>query len=446
MLKKIFSVIFCIILIFSVFSAANTVSAYEITEFEITARNGLLVSLDTGEFLYENKIDEKVYPASITKIMTATIILESEKFNPEGKISMSESALKLVLGTGSSVSLFKAGEEFTQLDLLYMVLMSSYGDCTYLAAEYYGGSVEDFVAMMNAKAAELGLNGTHYQNPVGLHNEENYTTVRDTYKLASYAIQNETFKKITSTPRHTITTNPSGKRTLTTTNFLIDANTNYYYSPASGVKTGFTDEAGRCLVSTASYGGYNYMCVLMGCPNKSGRRYEFIESASLYRWAFNNFAFKEIANSKEPICEIPLELSLSSDFVPLYFKESFVSVLPKTADDSTIVVKPKLIAEYCEAPIKKGQVLGTADVIYAEKVIGTVDLVAREDIDSSFLLVIVKHIKNFFKSTFFKVLLGALIFGVIVFILLCVKLNMSKIKRRKVKYIPYNKGDSKHEK
>ena len=136
-------------------------SAYEPTGFEITAKSAMLVSLDTNEVLFEKNADDKVYPASITKIMTTLLILESDKYDPNAKIAMTEEALDLVSGTGSSVSLLKAGEEISQLDLVYMVLMSSYGDCALLAAEYYCGRVEYFVAQMNARAAELGLEGTH---------------------------------------------------------------------------------------------------------------------------------------------------------------------------------------------------------------------------------------------------------------------------------------------
>ncbi len=440
--KKIFSTFFIIFLtIFCVFPSLNP-SAYEVTGFEIKAKAGMLVSLDTDEILYENNIDQKVYPASITKIMTTILMLENEKFDPQGKITMTESALDLVLGTGSSVSYIKEGEEFTQLDLVYLVLMSSYGDCTYLAAEYYAGSVDSFVAMMNQKAAELGLSGTHYQNPVGLHDENNYTTVRDIYTLTKYALQNETFKTVSETHRYPMpATNMSGERTLVTTNFLQDANTNYYYPYAKGVKTGYTDEAGRCLVSTASFNNYNYMCILMGCPPKADRRYEFLESAELYRWAFNNFSFKEIASSTEPVCEMPVELSLETDFVPLHFKNKFVSVLPNEADESTIVIKPHLTAESTEAPIAKGDILGTAEVIYAEKVIGTVDLVAGADVKSSGILVVAKHIKSIFTSIYMKLIIGLAVIAVLIFIILCIRLNIARLKKRKVRYIPYGKKE-----
>jgi len=392
MLKKIFSVIFIIFLTISVIVIPLNASAYEVSGFDITAKAGMLVSLDTGEVLYSNNVDKKMYPASLTKIMTVTLMLESENYNPDGKVAMTKEVQKLISGTGSSVSTLKVDEEITQLDLVYTVLMSSFGDCAYLAAIYYGGSVEAFVDMMNNKAAELGLSGTHYANPVGLHDENNYTTVRDVYTLTKYALKNETFKKVCESPRYTIeATNMSPARTISTTNLMQDTTTNYYYQYAHGVKTGFTDEAGRCLVSTASYGNYNYMCILMNCPYNLGRRVEFIESANLYRWAFNNFSFKEVAGSTDPVCEMPVELSLDTDFVSLYFEKPFITVLPNGADDSTIVVKTKLNKESVEAPVKKGQVLGTADIVYAEKVIGTVNLVAGNSVKESKLLIELKN-------------------------------------------------------
>lgn len=440
MLKKLFSIIFTVILAFTVILTPLTASAYEITGFDITAKAGMLVSMDTGEILYSNNIDQKMYPASLTKMMTVTLMLESEKYDPAGKVAMTKEVQTLILGTGSAVSNFQIGEEITQLDLVYTVLMSSFGDCAYLAAIYYGGSVEGFVAMMNDKAAELGLTGTHYSNPVGLHDEGNYTTVRDVYTLMSYALKNETFKTVCSAPRYTVeATNMSGKRTLSTTNFLIDNTTNYYYQYAKGGKTGYTDEAGRCLVSFASYNGYNYMCVLMNCPPNADRRYEFVESAELYRWAFNDFSFKEVANSTDPVCEMPVELSLDTDFVSLYFEKPFVTVLPNEADDSTIVVKTHLKADSVEAPVKKGEVLGTADVIYAEQVIGTVNLVAGDSVKESKLLIALKYIKSFFGSVYMKVVYVLIALAVAIFIFMTIRLNMARIRKRRVKYIPYGK-------
>ena len=436
MLKKIFSafLIICLIL-----SSVTTVSAYEPSGIEITAKAAILVSLDTGEVLFEKNADEKVYPASITKIMTTLLILENEKYNPEAKIAMTQDVLDLISGTGSSVSLLKAGEEVSQLDLVYMVLMASYGDCALLAALYYGGSVENFVNMMNTKAAELGLSGTHYENPIGLHHEQNYTTARDTYKLTATALQNETFKEVCSSTRHTVKTSMSGERTISTTNFLQDNTTNYYYQYAKGVKTGYTDEAGRCLVSTASYNGYRYLCAVFGCP--ANEKKHFIESKELYRWAFNNFEFKKVADNSNPVAEIGVNLSLDTDFVSLYIEKSFVSVLPKDADDSTISIVTHLVGESVDAPIKKGNVLGTADIIYAEEVIGTVNLVSNEDVEKSTMLAALRAIKNFFASSYMKVVYVIIAAAILIFIIAVIKMNSKGSKKRKIKYVPYDKDE-----
>ena len=445
--KKIIYFFLTILTVVAVISPAFTASAYEITGFEVSAEAGMLVSMDTGETLYSKNIDEKVYPASITKIMTVTLMLESEKYDPAGKVTMSKEVDRLITGTGSAVSNLKIGEEITQLDLVYTVLMSSFGDCAYLAALYYGGSVEAFVEQMNNKAAELGLTGTHYTNPVGLHDAQNYTTVRDIQTLATYALKNETFKTVCETARYTIeATNMSGKRTISTTNLMQDSNTNYYYQYARGVKTGFTDEAGRCLVSTATYNGYNYMCILMKCPANAGKRYEFIDSANLYRWAFNNFSFKQVADSTEPVCELPVDLSFDTDFVPLYFEKPFVTVLPNEADSSTIVVKPKLYHERKDAPIKKGEILGTAEIMYAEQVIGTVNLVAGSGVKASKLLIALRAVKGFFGSFYMKIVYILIALVIVIFILMIIRLNIARIRKRKVKYIPYGKkkGDDRY--
>lgn len=439
--KKIFCVFFAIFLIILPFSHA---AAYEPTGVELTAKNVLFVSLDTGEVLYSKAESEKVYPASITKIMVVTLMLESPLYRPDARVAMTKEAQDLILGTGSVVSNLKVGEEISHLDLVYYVLMSSCGDCAYLAALTFGKTVENFVGMMNAKAAELGLSGTHYQNPVGLHNEDNYTTAKDTYTLASYALKNETFKKVCETVRYKVPeTNMHAARTISTTNFLQDSSTNYYYVYAKGVKTGYTKEAGRCLVSTASYNGYNYMCILFGCPDTKGKRHEFIESKELFRWAFNNFSFKHIANVDNPICEIGVDLSFKTDFVSLYVQKSFVSVLPTDADDSTITVKPNYEKRRVKAPVKKGQVLGTADIIYANQVIGTVNLVSHEDIDRNFLLTAFYYAKVFLTSKYMQIVYGAVALIILIFIFRIWRLNRNRKNksRRKIKYIPYESDE-----
>ncbi len=445
MIKKLVSFILCITVLTGILILP--VSAYEPTGFDLKARNALLVCMDTQEVLFEKDADAQVYPASITKIMTIILALESELYNPDAKIAMTEEALDLISGTGSVVSNLKQGEEISQLDLMHLLLMSSCGDCAYLVALHYGGSLENFVDMMNKKAAELGMKGTHYTNPVGLHDDQNYTTANDTYLLTAYALKNKTFKEICEKTRYTVeATNMSPARTISTSVFLQDSSTAFFYTYAKGVKTGFTDEAGRCLVSTASYNGYNYMCLLFGCENSKTYRYEFTDSKNLYRWAFNNFEYKRIADTENPICEIAVDLSLETDFVSLYVEEGFLSVLPKDADDSTITIVPKLESKSVDAPIKKGDVLGTADIIYAEKVLGTVNLVSGENVKKSNLLAVLRAIKNFFTSVYMQLIYIAIGIAVIIFIIAIIRMNSGRKSKRKIKYIPYDERENNNDK
>ncbi len=438
MFKKSLKYIISFILIFSIFSS-NIASAFQISGFELNARAAMLISLDTEQILHEKNADAKMYPASLTKILAAVLVLEKTEDLDSTTVTVSKEALRAISGTGASVIGLKEGETLTVRQALYCLLVSSGGDVAYVIAEYVGGTTENFMAMMNEKAKELGMENSSFGNPVGLHDSETYTTARDIMKLTKYALTFPAFKEITSVSRYTLAaTNMSDERILSTTNFLIDPSTNYFYQYASGVKTGFTDEAGRCVVSTASYNGYNYLCVIMGCDSTGGQRNEFIDSRSLYRWAFNNFEYKELLDITKPVTEIPVELSLDTDYVSLYPEKNITQILPTKADSSTVTIKPTLKGESVDAPVNIGDVLGTAEIFYAGESIGKVNLVAKENISSNIFLKAGRTIKNIFTSSAFKIIFVIIIAAVLVYVGMCVYLTArSRKKRRKVKYIPY---------
>lgn len=440
MSKRVYKYIITFILIFAIFSS-NIVSAFQISGFQLNAKAAMLISLDTDQILHEKNADKKMYPASLTKMLAAVLVLEQVDDIDKTTITVSKSALTAIMGTGASVIGLKEGEVLTVRQALYCLLVSSGGDVAYVIAEYIGGNTENFMDMMNKRAKELGMEHSSFGNPVGLHDDKTYTTARDISILAKYALKFDVFKEITSTTRYYMPkTNKSPQRILSTTNFLIDPSTNYYYAYASGVKTGFTDEAGRCVVSTASYNGYNYLCIIMGCDGTGGQRNEFVDSRNLYRWAFNDFEYKELLDISKPVTEIPLELSMETDYLKLYPSNNITQILPKTADSSTITIKPHLKHESVDAPIKKGDVLGTADVIYAGEIIGTVKLVSNEDIKANVFLQSGRVIKNIFTSSIFKIILIVIVGAIVIYVLICVYLTYkSRKKRRKVKYIPYNK-------
>lgn len=448
MKKRLISAILVLALLFT---GAISAAAYEVTGFEVTAKNAMLVSLDTGEILYEKNADDRLYPASITRLMTAAVILDSCDVD-NTQVTMGASAYQKILGTDSSVLNMKIGETLNGKDALAAILISSAGDVVYAYAEALFGSVDAFVEKMNEKAAELNLNGTHYENPIGLHDDNHYTTVRDIYQLSVYVLKKYPLvSELTRKARYTISaTNMSDSRILSTTNLMLDANTSYYYPYCTGLKTGFTDEAGRCLVSTASYEGYRYLCITMNCPTQNGTRTEFTTSRQLYRWAFNNFEYKAVLDISKPVAEIAVSLSSDYDYLSLYPSAQITAILPKEADNSTVIVVPHPSAEQVKAPIQKGEVFGTAEVIYAEQVIGSVDLVAGCDIASSPFLVAWDGFCRVVSSTPFKVVAALIVLAVVVLIAYTLFLNRRGKKKpaRKLRYIPYDetKEEKRHQK
>lgn len=436
MKKYIFPIILIFCLLFSV--SAN---AYQVTGFEVTAKAAVLLSLDTDEILYSKNLDGKVYPASLAKLLSAVVVLENTADLDKEMITMTKEAEHEILGTGAAVVGFKVGEQVTAREALAALLIHSGGDCAIAIAHHYGGDSAGFMRMVNAKAQEIGMKNSSFGNPVGLHDENTYTTVNDLILLAKYALKYDVIKELSNQTRYTMKpTNMSGERLLVTTNMLLDNTTAYYYIYAKGLKTGFTDEAGRCLISTASYNGYNYLSIVTGCKNDWNNRIEFIETANLFRWAFNNFSYKTIIEATEPITELPVRLSTEADFVSLYANKPLTAIFPDEADLSTVKIVPEVDMESVNAPVKKGTVFGRAQVIYAEQVLGTVELVAGEDVKASALLIIGDKILKFFRSPVFFGIIGVIGAVVLIFIIWIMILNR-KPKKRKVRYIPYNEDE-----
>ncbi len=434
---------FALVLIF-LFSFSIPVGAYQITGYELGCEAAMLISMDTDDVLYEKNADQKMYPASIAKLMSAIVMIENIDDLENTYISYSKDANDRILGTGSVVYGLKIGEKMKAKDALAGLVISSCGDIAYAIAEHVGGNTENFVRMMNEKAAELGLTNTRYTNPVGLHDDNLYTTARDISILAKYAFANETIKSLLSKSSYVMeATEFHPTRTIVTSNLMINPNSDVYYQYAVCGKTGFTDEAGRCLVSLASYKGYTYMAVVLKSTTYNATRGAFIDSANMYRWAFKNFEYKTILDNTTPVTEAPVELSAQTDFVSLNLEGGLEALLPIDADTSTIIIKPNLSSESFDAPISKGDVLGTADIYYAEEKIGTINLVASTDIKASVVLIFARAAGNFLSSTLMKIVYVLIGLAAVVFAVITIRLNIGKKKRRKIKFVPIRKDEFK---
>lgn len=435
--KKFFCIIICVFLLFG--ACYLPVSAYKPSTFSITAEGCYLASADNGAVIYEKNADQRLYPASLTKIMTAVVVLD-ECDDLNRMVTAKKEELDILLGTDSSVLGLVDGEQFSALELLYILLVHSANDAANVLAKEFGGSIEGFVQKMNKKAAALGMTGTHYMNAHGLHDPEHYTTPKDMFLLTNYALENSTFAEIFGTRRHPLpaTNKTDRNRLLATTVFIQDPNSmmpSTYYSAVKGGKTGYTDDAGRCLVTVAEKNGASYICVLMKCPvkNSSGQkvRLEFSETKQLYEWLFSSFEYREVYDTETPVGECPVELSMETDHVTLVLKEKVNAVIPKDADQSTVQIDVELYSKSVYAPIAQGQELGTATVKYAGEVIATVPVISTTAVEKSGIMAFVKGIIIFFTNRYTKIVLLIILVLIILFIIYCFWLNRHRKRRRK---------------
>lgn len=260
-------------------------TATEATEEpKINSRYAVVLDRQSKAILYGKNETTKTKMASTTKIMTALIVIENTNLNNIVEVSAKAAA------TGGSRLKLKAKDKITVRDLLYGLMLRSGNDAAVTLAEYVGGSVAEFAALMNEKAEELELKNTHFETPHGLDSDEHYTTPYELAILADYALNNKVFAEIVKIKTCTITINGYA-RTISNTNELLGNLDGVY-----GVKTGFTNGAGRCLVTSIKRGDLDVICVVLGADTKKIRT---VDSVKLIEYTFNNFENIDIRTTIE---------------------------------------------------------------------------------------------------------------------------------------------------
>lgn len=436
MKKSILSFLIILGVFCSLFSITG--SAYAPSNFTVNAQYCMLSNMDTGEILYSKNADEKLYPASITKLMTALVVCENvDDLNKT--VTIDGDLLESLLGTDSSLSYIVKDEVLSIDQLLHYLLITSGNDTALVLAKYVGGTVDRFIEMMNETAAKLGMNSTHFDNPHGLPDDNHYTTVNDIHKLATAAFAVEKIKTICGYSRYQMpATNLHGERTLSTTNFLIDKTTTYFYKYCTGGKTGYTESAGRCIVSTAEKEGMHYLSIVMNADpkyidaNGNRRRIEFTDTARLFEWAFNNFSYKTVIDENEYLGDIDVGLSWEDSNIQLFAGESLTALLPNEADKSSIEVDLKFIdGKKVDAPIEKGETIAVANVYYANEPIGTIELCAGKRVKRSALQYIWMLFIGSFDTIWFKLIFVVLGVTLLIYWIICVvQINSINRKRR----------------
>lgn len=426
--------LFCILsLLLSTVMSASAVS-YEY-DGKLESETVLLVNMDTGIPVLEKNADVVRYPAALTMIMTFIIVSENVEDFENTKVEIRQDVLDVLLGTGSTTSGVdrKVGEKMSVKDLVYCMMVASGIDATLVLADYVGGgSIDRFVDMMNEKAKELGCVDTNFVNPHGLHDEMQRTTARDLYTIASYALSLPYFSEISDEDTYYC---EGDDWPLTTTNYMIDLNRggDYFYTYAKGIKTGATEEAGRCLITTAIADGYAYMCICMGASYETDYNGAMRDAKELLRWALLNLRLSRLRTTDTPVCEIDVNFSTTDKSILLYPKENVNTILPKDYDEQNISVEPN-IPETVDAPIKAGDIIGSATVYYLDEAIQTVDLVAGEDVARSPVAYAMFVIKGIVTSWIFWLAIIIALVLLVVYIYLAGNVSHKKKQRRVKKY------------
>ena len=377
--KKVLFFIMLVIISIQSISFANEIS--------INSRAGILVEVSTGRIIYEKRSTEKMWPASTTKIMTAILVLEN--CNLDDMVTVTETAISNI-PSGYVICDLQIGEEISVKDLLNALMIKSANDAAYVLAEHVGGSVNDFAYMMNQKAKELGCTSTHFVNPNGIHNENHYSTAYDLYLIAKYARKNETFRNLVSTTEYTlpITNKYSNEdRSFRTTNDLINPDSSNYYKNAIGIKTGYTSQAGNCLVSESSRDGLEFISVVL-----NGDR--FTDSKKLFDYAYDNFTLTKIKEKNTVVDTIEIDnATKETKTLDLLINESITVMNNKNLDFDEIIpeitLNPGLLA-----PIEKGEEVGVIkykvdDIEYSAKLLAATDVKEQKYYEMIFLLGIV---------------------------------------------------------
>lgn len=401
------------------------------SQISIDAGASILVNAETGEIIYAEKEKEKKFPASTTKIMTA--LLSLEKCNLSDVVTMQDEDF-IDVKNGASNAGLKVGEKITVENLLYCLLLPSGNEAANALARVIGGSVDEFVQMMNDRAKELGCVNTHFANPNGLHDDNHYSCAYDLYLIAQQAMKNPTFATIVNTAQKKLpATNMNAERIIYTTNQLIlSSYSSIYYDNCYGIKTGHTSQAGYCLVSYAKQSGYTYYSVVLDA--KAGSEYagSFTETKRLFEWAFDNFRLRTATEAGSAVTECPVRLGRGTDHVTLVTAEDVSVLIPNGAEVADLDVKISTEKSY-DAPIAQGQKLGTVTYSYNGIKCATADLIALSEVQRSPMLYALDCIARFFRLKSVRMIIGIIVVAFVLYLVLSFIAGRNRRKNRRKK-------------
>jgi len=417
-IKKVITIIMLLIILNLIFFC-NYSFANNSTNLEIHSEAAILIDSKTGKIIYEKNSNEKRYPASTTKILTA--ILAIEKFSLDEEVTASYNAV-MSIPSGYSIAAIQVGETLTVKELLEVFLVHSANEAGYILAEGVSGSISEFAKLMNQKAQEIGCKNTHFTNPSGLHDENHYSTAYDLAQIAKYCMQNKTFRSIVSMP--TCTVEPSEiyeERFFRNTNEMLNPKSQYYNEYIIGIKTGYTSLAKNCLISGYKKNNTELISVVLGAPASVGDKGlsgKYTDTQTLFDYGIENYSYKNIIPAGEVVTQIEVEHATNdTKNLDLVLEKNIEAFISNSIDLKNL--KPEIsLNENITAPISANDVLGTATFTIDGETY-TRNLVASNNVEAS------AYLKNILK------ILLAIVLLLIVFELMYLKKNNNTKKDKK---------------
>lgn len=393
-------------------AAEGETSALSATGPELTAPAAYVVNLDTNIVVYEKNSETQLQAASLTKMMTCLLMLEQYQDQLD-TISLTAPSYIYDLiweqTTNASTADIRKGNTQTLRNLLYAMLLPSANEAAYIVADYMGGgSIDNFVAMMNDEAAAIGCTGTTFTDPCGL-DEGNVTTARDAYLILRALTAYDIVATVMATPSYDMGTNDNyptaGTYIIQNTDKMV-CNTSYYRAYTKGGKTGSLGEW-QNFAGWHSQDGESYISVVLNVPNatdEEGGRPALRETGTLMDWVYETYTIAPALDTTQPITEIRVLYSTQTDTVMLYPSDDMMTLLPREGG-AALTEQVFDLPEHLTAPLKQGDVVGTVTLTIEGQSIGTVDLIAGSDVDRNQMLYTISRVGEFFSSTYFKVVI-----------------------------------------
>lgn len=436
-MNKILSALASIVLVLPFINTINTNALNFPLKTQLQSESAIVINLDSDMIIHEKNADVQQMPGPLVNIMTAVICLEQCE-NIDAEVVIDESVYSHLQSIEYYEDLRYAdiynGDVLTISDLLYSMMLTSSVEAAETIANYVSnGNINAFVDMMNQKASEIGLTATHFTNPTGMYDVNQYTTARDMAVLTQYALEVPLFETIATTFEYTPSIqNPQNHSNpeewvWRNSNLMMDSQSDYFYNGAKGIKTGNLSAAGRNIITMASKEGNNYLVVLLKAPIRDAegesKFYHLDDAISVLDWAFNHFSYQVILSETVEVDEVKVTLAEGNDYVLARPKEEF-SMLWYDEIDTSLIKRDgdniKFDKTSFQAPINKGDRLGEVKLTYSGEELGTVELVAVSNVNRSLSKYNLYAVKKFSDSKWFNkaILISSILCGI--YILICI--------------------------